>query len=304
MNRTPLFRGRATTWWLAGSVALLGAIGPERTARAEGAEDDTAACVDGYERGQERLLVGALMEARERFTFCSRASCPAFIQEDCTRFLEGVSVQIPSLSFGVTSGGRHLTTVRVVEGERVLHDGATEATIELDPGRHELRFETPEAEAVTLSLVIEQGQKNRTIEVDLPPLVVSPPAPQNAEPRPALANPEPPRAERKVDATPWVVLGIGATGVGAFALLGSMGLSEEKRLGRSCAPTCSARELRSVRTKYLFADVGLAVGVTGLLAGGYLLLTRDPEPVARAGQVPLLVAIDRHGGAAHLKGQF
>jgi hypothetical protein len=295
MNRTLLFRGRATTWWLTSTLALLGAMSHGGAVQAQEADDDTAACVDAYERAQERLLSGALMEARDRFTLCSSASCPAFIHQDCTRFLEEANAQIPTVSFEVTRGDRPLATVRILEGERVLYHGATETPIELEPGGRELRFEAPGAEPVTRSLLIERGEKGRIIEVNLPPRVSS---------LPVLEEPAPLPAERKIDPAPWVVLGLGATGVGAFALLGSIGLSEEKRLERSCAPSCGAGELRSVRTKYLFADVALAVGVTGLLAGGYLLLTSEPEPAARAGTMPLVVQVDRHGGAALLKGQF
>jgi hypothetical protein len=295
MNRTRLFRERSTKWCLAGAVAFLGAISPERTVLAETADDETSACVDAYEHAQERRLAGALMEARERFALCSSASCPAFIQADCSRFLEGVNVEIPTVSFDVKRGNRPLATIRILETENVLYHGATKTPIEFDPGRHELRFEAPGAEPVTRSFVIESGEKNRLVEVELPLLVAPAPPPRNTAPIPV---------ERSIDPAPWVVLGLGTAGVGAFAILGSLGLSEERRLERTCAPSCSAKEIRSVRTKYLFADIGIAVGVTGLLAGGYLLLTSEPEPARRAAELPLLVGFDRHGGAASLKGQF
>ena len=295
MDQTLLFRARATMWWLTATLTLLGAMSCERTALAESTDDETTACVNAYERGQERLVARALIEARERFSFCSRVSCPSFIHADCTRFLEEVNLEISTVSFEVTSGNRRLAAVRIVEGERVLHHGTTKEPIELDPGRHELRFEAPGAEPVTRSLVVERGEKDLIIGVDLPPLVAPLPAPQN------IATPP---AEGKIDSAPWIVLGIGTAGIGAFALLGSMGLSEEARLERGCAPRCSARELRSLRTKYLFADVALGIGVTGLLAGGYLLLTRAPEPATRGRELPVAVEVDRHGGAALLKGQF
>jgi hypothetical protein len=295
MDQTLLFRARATMWWLTATLALLGAMSSERTALAANTDDETTACVDAYERGQERLVVAALIEARERFALCSRASCPSFIHEDCTRFLEEVKLEIPTVSLEVTSGNRRLAAVRILEGERVLHHGTTKEPIELDPGGHELRFEAPGAVPVTRSLVVERGEKGLIIEVDLPPLVAPVPAQKNVAALPA---------ERKVDSAPWIVLGIGTAGVGAFALLGSMGLSEERRLERGCAPRCSASELRSLRTKYLFADVALGIGVTGLLAGGYLLLTSEPEPATRGRELPLAVEVGRHGGTAQLKGQF
>jgi hypothetical protein len=283
------------TWWLAVTVALVGATSRERSALADSAEDDTAACVDAYERGQERRVSGALLEARERFTLCSRPSCPSFIYADCTSFLEGVNAEVPAVSFEVRSGDRPLAGVRIAEGERVLHQGATKTTLELDPGRHRLRFEAPGTEPVTRTLLVERGDKNRVMEVDLPPL---------AAPAPIRKPPSAPPAERAIDPAPWVAFGIGTAGIGAFALLGSMGLSEERRLERSCAPGCSARDLRSVRTKYLFADVALAAGVTSLLAGGYLLLDSEPAPAPQVGALPVVVEVDRHGGAAALKGQF
>jgi hypothetical protein len=301
MNETVLSRTPVLIKWLFGTLVLLGSMSLEHSALAQDADDATddatTTCVDAYERAQERLVAGALMEARERFVVCSRPSCPSFIYADCTRFLERLGTEIPAVSFEVESGDRRLGAVRIIEGERVLHHGAASTTIELDPGRHVLRFEAPGAEPVTRSLFVERKERDRVMVIDLPPAVAPVPPP-----RPAAA----PSAESKLDPAPWVALGVGTAGVGAFVVLGSMGLSEEKRLERTCAPSCGASELRSVRMKYLFADVALTAGVTSLLAGGYLLFRRErePEPAAHVGALPLLVEVDRHGGAASLKGQF
>jgi hypothetical protein len=281
-------------------VALAGVMGGERAARAEGSGDGAAACIDTYEEAQERRLQGALLEAREGFAACSSEACPAFIHSDCTRFFDEVVLEIPSVSFEVTSGNRRLSEVRVMDGERVL-GRVSGAPLELDPGVHTLRFEASGAEAVTRSIVIERGEKNNLVQIDLPPLAPSPPPRGRAgERRGAVQTP----IERPVHPAPWVALGVGAAGVASFAFLGASGRAEERRLEKSCAPRCRDAQLQSVKTTYLVADISLGVGVSGVLVGGYLLLTRDPEPAAKAGALPVVVHAGRDGGGATLRGSF
>jgi hypothetical protein len=286
--------------FMGAAVALAAAMGGERTARGEVAGDGAAACIDTYEKAQERRLQGALLEAREGFAACSRESCPAFIQADCTRFFDEVALEIPSVSFEVRSGNRRLSEVRVIDGERVL-GRVTGAPLELDPGVHTLRFEASGAEAVTRSVVIERGEKNNVVQIDLPPL--PPPSTPHGGAGERSGAPLSP-VERRVHPAPWIALGVGAAGVASFAFLAASGRAEERRLEKSCAPRCRDAQLQSVKTTYLVADISLAVGVSGALVGGYLLLTRDPEPAATAGAWPVVVHAGRDGAGATLRGSF
>jgi hypothetical protein len=254
--------------------------------------DQGNACVEAYESAQEQRLAGSLKNARARTEVCATASCPAFIRDDCAKWHAEIVAELPSVSFSVQSNGKRLTNVRITEGEDVLTERANGA-LELDPGNHSFRFEAPDTQPVTRAFVLERGEKNRVIEIELLPLA-PPPQPK----------PDPPRTETQAPVLPWVLVGTGVAGLTAFTLFGSAGLSEEGKLERTCAPSCSDEELQSVKTKYLLADISLGVGIGSLLVGGYLLITHDPEPAASARAFPVRVQAGPGGGMASVAGKF
>jgi len=280
---------------LAAACSLLSA-----RARAESPADGRGpggadACVAAYESAQEQRLAGSLVGAREQAGICAAASCPGFIRDDCVTWRGEINAEVPSVTFDVTKTGAHVTTVRVSEGERVLAESVGGGAVELDPGAHSLRFEAEGAEPLTLTVSVTRGEKLRRVAVELVPL---------ASPSPRKPEGPPKEPERSANVLPWVLVGTGVAGMTAFTLLGASGLSEEAKLERSCAPSCSEEALQSVRTKYLLADISLAVGIGGLVAGGYLLLTDDEHPAKSARAFPLEVTVGPRGGVASVSGKF
>jgi hypothetical protein len=253
------------------------------------------ACIAAYESAQEKRGDGSLVGAREQATLCAAASCPAFIRDDCATWRGELDAEVPSITFDVTKSGERLTNVRVTEGERVLTENLAGTAVELDPGDHSLRFEAEGAEPRTLTVHVTRGEKQKRVAVELVPLASPPPRASGAPPK------EP---ERSANVLPWVLVGTGVAGMTAFTLLGASGLSEEAKLERTCAPSCDEEALQSVQTKYLLADVSLAVGIGGLLAGGYLLLTGDEHPAENARTFPLKVMVGPRGGVASVSGKF
>jgi hypothetical protein len=263
--------------------------------QADAAEDSEQgnACVEAYESAQEQRLSGSLKSARERTEACSVASCPAFIRDDCTKWRGEIDAELPSVSFSVKSNGVRLTDVRVTEDERVVVERLDGGAVELDPGNHSFRFEAKDTQPITRAFVLARGEKNRLIEVELLPLAAPP-----------LPKVSPPREESSAPVLPWVLVGTGVAGVAAFTVFGSAGLSEEAKLERTCAPSCSDEALQSVKTKYLIADISLGVGISSLLVGSYMLLTHDPEPAASARAFPVRIQAGPGGGMASVRGKF
>ena len=158
-----------------------------------------------------------------------------------------------------------------------------------------MRFEAEGAEPLTLTVHATRGEKLRRVAVELVPI---------ASPSPRQPEAPPKQPERSAKVLPWVLVGTGVAGMTAFTLLGASGLSEEAKLERSCAPSCDEEALQSVQTKYLLADVSLAIGIGGLLVGGYLLLTDDEAPAENARAFPLKVTVGPRGGVASVSGKF
>ena len=97
--------------------------------------------------------------------------CPAFIQKDCSAWLDEIEADMPTVTFDVRSGAKLLTRVRVLEGERVVADGTGGLAVELDPGAHSLLALTGAAEAVLaleerVVLAATREQANRLANAD------------------------------------------------------------------------------------------------------------------------------------------
>jgi hypothetical protein len=272
---------------------LLGGVSHAGAADAAGPEQGGDACVEAYESVQEQRLAGSLKSARARSEVCAKASCPAFIRDDCTKWQGEIDAELPSVSFSVRSNGLRLTNVRVTEDDKVLVERLDGNAVELDPGNHSFRFEAADTQPITRAFVLGRGEKNRLIEVELSPLAAPPPP-----------KVDQPRTESSAPVLPWVLVGTGVAGVAAFTVLGSAGLSEEAKLDRTCAPSCSDAQLQSVKTKYLLADVSLGIGVTSLLVGSYMLLTHNPEPAKSARAFPVRIQAGPGGGMASVRGNF
>jgi hypothetical protein len=215
------------------------------------------------------------------------------MQTDCAAWLDEIETEVPSVSFEVRSGGKALAAVRVFEGERVFAERADGAALELDPGAHWLRFEAQGHEPVAKQILLERGAKNQHFVVELPE--VPPPRRAPATPAPAPA--------RSGSAAPWVAGAIGLAGITAFGILGATGRAQEASLEQRCAPNCGEADVRSVQTKYLLADISLAVGIGGFLVGGYFLLAPH-EPPSGAQVSSVQVRATPHGVTASVRSTF
>ena len=66
------------------------------------AQDKKAQCMDAYEEGQRARKHSALLQAKQRFLFCSSAACPEAMHADCQGWLKEVDAAIPKSVFEVT----------------------------------------------------------------------------------------------------------------------------------------------------------------------------------------------------------
>ena len=259
---------------LALAVAFALALALPAVARAA---DD---CGTHYERAQELRLDGHLRAAQEDLLSCAQNTCPAFIRNDCTKWLDEVQAAQPTVVFVARQAGRDVEEVTVTCNEQLLAERLDGRAILIDPGRQQCRLQAAGAEPATVELLVVEGQKGRLVEVDL--VAIRPP------PRPRPAPPPPPARSP----APLVLAGVGAAGLAGFVALGASGLSSEHRLRDLCAPDCSSSDVRSVRTRYAFADVSLGIGIVSAAIAGYLFWHRDAE---RAPSVAVSVGEHRAG---------
>jgi len=243
--------------WLARFVVAASLVAGSASAQSA---PDKAACAAAHEQAQRLKLRGELRRARTELLQCAREACASWVVSECTTLLADVERALPTVVFVASrrDAGRTVDLADVVvtvDGERVAEriDGRDVA---LDPGTHVVRFEpadrkfSPREEKI----VVHANEKGRRVEMTFGEPAPLPPAP------PPVAS-----------GLPWTVYALGGValaGLGSFAFFGGRGLSEEHDVLDRCDPRCSDAQIDSVRTKYLVADVSLAVSL--LAAGGAL----------------------------------
>jgi hypothetical protein len=219
-------------------------------------------CFAKHEEAQVARRAGRLLAARADLQACSRASCPGAIRADCVDWLDQVTRSLPSVVVTARAHGEDLAEVRVFIDGQVVTERLSGAAIEVDPGLHQLRFESPPWPAVERSILVSQGVKNRAIDVEFAPAAREAPAQATLATPPPAPSPTPPRRLTKVD---YLLGGAALAGLATFAVSGLSALSERSRLEQSCAGFCTPAEERGLHTRLILADVGLGVAAAALV---------------------------------------
>jgi hypothetical protein len=107
----------------------------------------------------------------------------------------------------------------------------------------------------------------------------------------------------------WALGGVGVAALASFAFFGITGKHDESNLRSTCAPACADSDVSAIHTKYVVADVSLAVSVASLGVAAYLYFSQPRATEAPATTttsfVPRFdVGLDAHGGFAVVGGSF
>jgi hypothetical protein len=98
------------------------------------------------------------------------------------------------------------------------------------------------------------------------------------------------------------VLGaVGLLGLGGFAYWGVTAENQVQNLRTTCAPNCSTSSVNAARQNEVVADVSLAVGLTALGIGTWLLFAQAPP---KPGDAAVGVAPIKGGIASTLAVSF
>ncbi|HMR07180.1 MAG TPA: hypothetical protein PKA88_15460 [Polyangiaceae bacterium] len=264
-----LGRPRAAAWGVA-CVALLIA------APAAAQDIDASACVDAHTSAQKFRADGKLRAARQQLLLCAQQACPAIARNDCTSWLNEMDKEQPSIVFRAKrADGNDAVEVQVLMDGEKLADRLEGRAIGVDPGPHQFRFELAGHEPVDRQVVVIVGEKNRAITVEFEESAKGPGGP--AAPEPQLDS----SSGSGIPTATWIFGGVGVVGLAGFTYFGLKGLGDEEDL-EACKPNCSDDAVSDVERTFLFGDISLVVGVAGLGAATYFLLTAGDEKTAPA----------------------
>lgn len=284
MTRQPLAprrrRHSGRIWWVA-VLALF--LAYPHLARAGAVE-----CINHHSEGQLLRDAARFLEAREHFVSCADSACPGAIAAECAALLAELERAIPTLVLAARDERRRdLAGVRVELDGKPLEDALNGRAILVDPGPHRLRFIAPDGRVQEIDAVALESIKARPIEVQFPARATQAPSPErvasSAPPAPALDSTVPPTRSRPTLA--YVLGGAGIIALAGAGYLAWTGRSQREELADTCAPSCTDQQVNPVRSKYLAADILLALGVTSLGAGAYFYFQApDPAPSPAQGR--------------------
>jgi hypothetical protein len=270
---------------LACSIAFL----PASRALATESDDVLETCASAAERGQVARHEGKLLAARTEFRKCDATECPAVVRTDCARWNAEVEEETPSVVLRARDArGRDVIDVRISSSEGTITNHLDGVAVELDPGRYDLRFETPSGASTSLTVLLALGEQRREVTgtfavalnadgsraLDLSPPALATPAPRASH----AAN-----VEARPGALAYVFTAVSAVSLGAFGYFELSGQSGYSDLENGCGRTrsCSSEQADPVRTDFVAAAtfLGVAVVFAGLATWEFL----TPRRPATAG---------------------
>ena len=233
--------------------------------------DDKIACVQAADAAQEHRTAGRLKEARASLHICARATCPALVRSDCTRWLSEVEASMPTIVLRATGArGEDLTDVQVDLDGRRFAEKLEGLPLEIDPGPHVLTGRSPAGAIARHEIVVRTAEKNRTVTLRV----------EAGETVPAAAESPMTSASFRPGAGAWILAGVAVAGATSFGYFGLRGRAEVDEMRAECAGHCPSSQVDAARQKLLVADVSLGVGLVSAGIATYLFW-RAATPAAK-----------------------
>ena len=240
------------------------------------------ACISANENAVSSGVAGKLLEERRALAMCAAPACPDVVKASCGQRLVEVITKIPTVVFDVRDArGRDLTEVHLSIDGVAFEGKMTGTAIPLDPGSHQLKFETAGQPALTRTLILHEGEKDRreSVTLDSPPM----PPPPTAPPPPPASTPSMPPEDtghgQRVLAS--VAGGVGLAGLAVGGLFGGLTYSSWGQANRECPSHsgCSTQATNDRNGALTFGTVSTVAFVAGgmLLAGGVALYFTAPK---------------------------
>jgi uncharacterized membrane protein YgcG len=275
---------------------------------AHAADPTTADCLAANNRSIDLRNNHRLRLARGQLLICAANNCPADIRKECTRRVDEVNGQIPTVIFEAkdAASGKELSAVKVMMDGELIAERLEGTAISIDPGTHTFVFETAGQAPVTMAdVIIVQSQKDRreTITFGSPPVAVSAGGGGTGagvvgggggtggggtagEGRGGDRREGGGGAQKTLGI---VGVGIGVVGLGVGSVLGLMTLSKKNDAQNVCPNRCATQDGVSMWNDATnmgnISTVAFIVGGVGLVGGALLWLTA-PSSTTQVGLGP------------------
>lgn len=291
------------------------------------ASADAKSCITAHATGQREAKAGHLRLSAELFATCaSDEACPSELRQECAEFFASLQQTMPTVIFTVIDEkGQDVSTVKVFSSEELITNGLDGRAIQIDPGKHRLRFLLPSGEVLSSDVLIREGEKSRQLQMRVkeeskdPVLVSEKPPLQPARVTttpPWIPPPSSPVERRTLPASFWFFSGAAVVGLGIGATFALLGNADKNTLS-GCAPSCGT-EMRgtfdNMNRDYLIADVGFAMSALSAGIATWLFVSsqnekREPSSASHSSRravsrVVPTYGVTKHGGILSWSGSF
>ncbi len=270
----------------------------------------------GVELGRTHMMLGELIEARERFLETakfpeksSESSATKTAREDATKLAEELAPKIPSIVFALGPAPAGATVHVSLDGRELPAETLTSPR-KVNPGTHAIVARATGTSEVKITVEVKEGETREVpIKFGAPAASDTPAPAPSASPGPAAPS-GPPADTGSVAPAPsytlvWVGFGIAAVGVVAGATTGLMASSKASTLSEGCTDGRCPPELHGTVDSYqtlgtistisfVVAGIGAGIGIYGLVSSS----SAPPKATARTAQPWLGL------GAAGIAGTF
>lgn len=251
---------------------------------------DAKQCVAQNNDGAQKRDEHHLLAARDAYRACvAETECPEMVRSECDSAVTDLKTAVPTLLVAVVDEQHHdlAGATLTLDGQPVALDGSA---VEVDPGPHELSANRG-ALSTKLQIIAIESDLNRRVEIVLQ-------APHTDAGRTGTFQNGAAASPRRSKVPAYVLGGVAVLGAASFSYFALSGHADMGPLDR-CKPYCTTDAVRTVRTKYLLADISLGVSLISLGGAGYWLLSA-PKEAPKTGGSSFSVALAARPGSAGL----
>jgi len=261
------------------------------------AHADPKACITTHATGQREAKAGHLRLATQLFTQCgSDESCPNQLRQECAEYLQTVQLTVPTVIFSVLDEhGNDISNAKVYSTDELVAESLDGRALQIDPGKHRLRFLLPWGAVLSSDVLIREGEKNRLIQVrmgangsDAAEISSKPagsqPASTASTQSTAPAAPAPASEARKIPTAAWILAGTSVASLGVGTTFAIMGRSKKSDID-ACSPNCGSNvhaTYDALKRDYLIADIGFAVAAVSAGFATWLFVAPPSKHVVDA----------------------
>ncbi len=257
------------------------------------AQSPAQICIDHHAEAQEARADNRWHSARGALLECAKASCPGVIAGDCTRWLDELDQQMPSVVLVVRRGGTDVTGASVTLDDKAIALGTE---LDVDPGEHTIIVTVDGDPPRTEKVRVSPGEKSRLVHVDLPL------RPQDSPPAEAAVP-----MHRPVPTITWLLGGGAVLFAAAGTGFGVAALNEHDKLAKpiadgGCSPVCTSAQVSTLDTLATVSDIAFGAAILSAVGAGVTYLLRpevpveEPKPSAVNWSVSPLGAFVSYGG--------